>query len=136
LLLDDPRTAQIGLLQLDPTSNPPGYLYAIGKRLSGILNSPGVTPAQRKLIERINTAVNNAAKWLTQVRQDAKRLVAMNDLQLLSANTLPILDDMAAQSLYAYTGQLDPATNAVQEGVAQIHYSLQQLAHFDVTRYQ
>lgn len=136
LQLGNLPAAHLGLLQLDPNQNPPGYVYSIGTRMSGILNSAGVTPSQRQLIERANTAVNNVTKWLIQVRQDAKQLILMNNTQLLQPGTLSLLDDMAAQALYAYTGQLDPTTNQVQEGAVQIHYALQALAHFDVTPYQ
>ncbi len=136
LQLGNLSAAHLGLLQLDPNQNPPGYVYSIGTRMSGIMNSAGVTPSQRQLIERANRAINNVTKWLLQVRQDAKQLVVMNNAQLLQPDTLSLLDDMAAQALYAYTGQLDPATNQVQGGVIQIHDALQALAHFDVTPYQ
>jgi hypothetical protein len=136
LQLGNLPAAHLGLLHLDPNQNPPGYVYSIGTRMSGILNSAGVTPSQRQLIERVNSAINNVTKWLIQVRQDAKQLVVMTNSQLLQPTTLSLLDDMAAQALYAYTGQLDPTTNQVQEGVIQIHDALQALAHFDVTPYQ
>jgi hypothetical protein len=70
------------------------------------------------------------------VRQDAKQLIAMSDTQLLSSDTLTILNDMMAQAFYAYVGQFDPSTGKVQAGAVQIHYDIEHLATFDITQYK
>ncbi len=109
------------------------YLHLISAHLNAIAQAPGVTPERRQLIMRINTAMNLVRHWLEKVRQDAKQLVSMTDAQLLSQNTLSLLDDMMTQAFYAYVGQLDPSTNEVQAGVIQINYDIERLATFDIT---
>jgi len=134
--LVNPRIAPVALLEFDPQNqNPPGYLYHINKHLRGIIQAPGVTPEQRQLAAQISTELNTVTNWLEQVRQDAKKLMAISQVQWLSPASLSILNDMETQASYAYTGQLDPNTNQNQGGVLQIHHDIERLATFDVTAY-
>ena len=134
--LVNPRIAPVALLEFDPQNqNPPGYLYHINKHLRGIIQAPGVTLEQRQLAAQISTELNTVTNWLEQVRQDAKKLMAISQAQWLSPASLSILNDMETQASYAYTGQLDPNTNQNQGGVLQIHHDIERLATFDVTAY-
>jgi hypothetical protein len=79
--------------------------------------------------------MNDVQSLLEHVRMDAKQLLMMSDAQLLSQTSLLMLDDLETQAFYAYTGQIDPATNQLQSGVVQIGYDLERLATLDVTPY-
>jgi hypothetical protein len=47
-----------------------------------------------------------------------------------------LLDDLYVQANRAFTGQFDPNTNQVQEGITQIHADILRLATFDIQPYQ
>lgn len=132
-VLIDPTIARVALLTFDPVNQqPPGYLEHIGNHLREITESPGVTPLQRALAIRVNTAINNMQGWLGTVHTDAVKLVHMNNAQLAQADALSTLNDMLTQANFAFVGQFDPNTRTVKEGVVQIHYSIQGLATFEV----
>jgi hypothetical protein len=132
----DSRLASVALLELDQNQAPTGYLLQIARHLSGISSAPGATSDQRNLAGKITVDLNIVTQLLNGVRKDAKQLVNLPDAQLLTPNSLSVLNDMAAQALYAYAGQLDPATNNVQEGVIQVYYHLANLASFEITQYK
>jgi len=132
----DQRIAKVALLEFSPDQQPPGYLAHISHHVQGVIGAPGATTDQRNLASQIYTNLNNATKWLTQVRKDAKQLVNLPDAQLLSQHSLSILNDMATQALYAYVGQLNISTNNVQEGVIQIYYHLAAMASLEITQYK
>jgi serine/threonine protein kinase len=132
----DQRIAKVALLEFSPDQQPPGYLTHISHHVQGVIGAPGATTDQRNLASQIYTDLNNATKWLTQVRKDAKQLVNLPDEQLLSQNSLSLLNDMAAQALYAYVGQLNLSTNNVREGVIQIYYHLAAMASLEITQYK
>jgi len=115
---------------------PADYLHQMSGHLNALARAPGATLQKRQLAARINTAITIVRNWLEQVRQDAKGLLSMTDAQLVSQDTLAILDDMVAQAFYAYVGRLDPSTNEVQAGAVQINYDTERLATFDITPYQ
>ena len=135
-VLVNPRIYPVPLLEFDPNQNPPAYLTHISKHLNGVVQSPGANSNQRALATRISAALNNVNAWLQQVHRDAVQLFQMPPDQLLSNDGLLLLDDMETNALYAFIGQLDPATNQIRDGVVQISYSIQQLATFDVTLYK
>ncbi len=112
------------------------FLQLIGGHLAGIVQSPGITSDRSKIADQINVAINNVRGWLEQVYTDVKQLITMSDQQLLQPATLIILDNMVNNALSAYIGYLDPSTNQVQEGVVQIHDSIQRLATLDITAYK
>ena len=112
------------------------YLHETSKNLNAIALAPGTTPKVRQLAAQINIVVNKVRKYLENVRQDAKELLSMTNTQLLTQESLSMLDDMVTQAFYAYAGQLDPSTNKVQEGVSQINYDVIRLATFDIEPYK
>ena len=135
-LLLDPHPATLGLIGLNPLdSTSHTYLREIQDHLTAINQTPGLIANSHKLINEMNTAIHNVTSWLQKVHDDAKQLVNMNSQQLLEPSTLSILDDMQSEAFYAYTGELDPTTNAVLPGVMQIHYDIEHLATFDVAVY-
>lgn len=135
-LFTDQRTAQVGLLELDPgKQNPEAYTYHIALHLNGVLQSPGATPAQRREATRINAALSNINTWLGQVRKDATQLAAMSNAQLAQPAALALVNDMLTQATYAYQGTTDPATNQQRDGMSQLYQETQKLAAFTVKPY-
>ena len=130
----DPRIAQAGLLEFDVQhQEPPGLLYHIGTHLRGLVQSPGASSAQQQLATHIDTAINTVQALLEQVHQDAKKLFAMSDAQLVQQPALSLLDDMVTNAQLAFAGQFDAATGTIQNGVTQIHYAIAMLATMNVS---
>lgn len=135
-LFTDQRTAQVGLLELDPgKQNPEAYTYHIALHLNGVLQSPGAAPAQRREATKINSALSNIDTWLGQVRKDATQLAAMSNAQLAQPTALALVNDMVTQATYAYQGTTDPATNQQRDGMSQLYPEVQKLATFTVKPY-
>ncbi|HEV2583528.1 MAG TPA: serine/threonine-protein kinase, partial [Ktedonobacteraceae bacterium] len=133
-LLINQTIARVALLEFDPVhQQPPGYLDHIGTHLRELANAPGVTTGQHNLAIQIGQAINNVQGWLQAVRADAVKLVQMNNSQLSQPAALTLLNDLLTQAKYALVGFLDPNTNTVRDGVAQIHDDIQGLATFNVT---
>jgi len=59
----------------------------------------------------------------------------MSDTQILGAQALTLLDDLATQAQNAYSGQLDPSTGQSKGGALWVYGNLQRLAAFDVRQY-
>ena len=133
LILVDPVIVRVPLLETVPNQNPPGYVFHIGRHLEEITKSPNVTKDQIALAVEINQAMNNVQFLLQQVHKDALQLINLSDAQLLQQSARSILDDMATQANFAFTGQIDPTTGQVKPGVVQVHYNIQRLATFDIT---
>jgi tRNA A-37 threonylcarbamoyl transferase component Bud32 len=144
--LVDTQTAQVPLLgpapkDADPpgyifqNETPPGYVYLIQTHLNGTILAPEATADQHHLAVQINGAIDSARQALTVVYQDAKRLLALPTAQFLQASALAIMDDLATQAQYAYTGQPDPSTGATRGGSLWIYNNFQRLATFEVDRY-
>jgi hypothetical protein len=128
----DPTIARVGLLEIDPTQSPPGYLKHIGTHLREITQSPGVSADQKALAIRITSAIDNVQFWLENVHKDAEVLLQMPRSQLLQPAATKIFDDLFTQTNTAFIGQTDPNTLQVKEGIAQIHYNIQRLATFNI----
>jgi eukaryotic-like serine/threonine-protein kinase len=128
----DHTIAHVGLLEIDPTQAPPGYLKHIGTHLREISQSPGVNTDQQALAIRINDAIDNAQFWFSLVHKDAETLLQIPRAQLLQPAATKIFEDLFIQANYAFIGQTDPNTLQVKEGVAQIHYNIQRLATFAI----
>jgi eukaryotic-like serine/threonine-protein kinase len=145
-LFADARTVQVALLGPAPT-NPdppgyaygdevsPGYVYLISEHMAGAIQSPQTTPDQRRLAVQINARLDEEKGLFEQVQHDAKQVLKMSDTHLLGAQALTLLDDLATQAQYAYSGQLDPSTGQSEGGALWIYGNLQRLAGFDVRQY-
>ncbi len=145
-LLADARTSQIALLGPAPQNPdapgyaynsevPPGYTYLISEHMAGAVQSPQTTSDQRKLAVQINTKLDDMKRLCEQIQQDTKQLLNMNNAQLLQPAAQVLLNDLATQAQYAYTGQIDLSTNQPSGGALWIYTSLQRLAAFDIRPY-
>ncbi len=124
----------VAILEFDvQAQNPPGYLSQIGTHLNALTQAQGVTPEKRTLAAQIDQDINNMQGWLGQVHTDAKRLMNTPLGQYNSPTSRSILDDMEANALYAFIGRPDPSTGQVLGGMIQVHYTIQDLATFDVS---
>ncbi len=132
-VLADATIARVGLLEISPSQQPPGYLKHIGTHLTDLTQAPGITPEQKQLASETDNAINNVQVWLAAVRTDAVQLIHMPADQLVQPGTVPIFNDMFAQANNAFIGRTDPHTGQVKEGVSQIYYNIQRLATFDIT---
>lgn len=131
-----PNLASVGLVDVQGTNQqPPSYLTHILHHLNGLINSPGATPEQRKAAAQIIDAMSNVEQWFEQLRSEAKRFVGMSDAQLAQPAAFSLLDDMVSLANAAYTGQADPATGTMHEGVIWIHTQIQSLANMNIYQY-
>jgi hypothetical protein len=131
-LLVNERLARIGLINVTgPNQEPPDYLDHVSHHLNGLLEAKP-TPAMRQKIAALTTAMGNVNRWLKQVRHDAQQLMMMTDSQMTQQSTLSVINDMIANMDSAYSGQPDPSTNTVHEGVDWIHNQMQFLATLDI----
>lgn len=129
------RLARIGLLDVDgPAQDPPGYLSHVSKHLYGLLEANTATPALRTKVAAIVAALDNVKTWLIEVHHDAYQLMKMSDAQLRQPATLSLLNDMIDNTTNAFSGQPDPVTGQMREGVTWIHDQIQSLATLDVQR--
>ena len=145
-LLADARTSQIALLGPAPQNPdapgyayngevPPGYVYLISEHMAGAILSSQTTPDQRKLAVQINAKLDQLTHLCAQVQHDAKQLLSMSDAQLLQPAAQALLNDMATQAQYAYTGQLNLSTAQPDGGALWIYNNLQHLAAFYIKPY-
>ncbi len=133
-LYADPQTVQVPLLQLQPAQNPPGYLEQIGKLLAAILHSPEATPEQRQIATALSQQLAVVAAELQHVRQDARQLVALSDVQIEQPAAQSLVDDLVEQTSTAYSGTLNPQTGEREGGSLWIADQLERLAAIPVGR--
>jgi serine/threonine protein kinase len=112
--------------------SPPGYVYLISSHLSGTVLEPDATADQRDLADRIHVAIDQTQGWLTQVRQDAKQLLAMSNAQQAQPQAFALLDDMLLNAQYAYSGQADPLSGQTAGGATWICSNIQRMASIEV----
>lgn len=145
-LLADARASQVALLGPAPQNPdapgyaysgevPPGYVYLISEHMAGAIQSPQTTTDQRRLAVQINVALDDEIRLFGQVRLDARQVLNMDRSQLLQPPALVLLNDLATQAQYAYTGQSDPSTSQTGGGALWIYENLQRLAAFEVRPY-
>ena len=145
-LLASASASQVALLGPSPTDPnppgytygdeaPPGYVYLISEHMGGAIESPQTTTDQRTLAVQINEGLDREKSVLEQVHQDAKRLLSMNDKQLLQPAALAILNDFASQAQDAYSGQINPSSGQPEDGALWTYDNLQRLVTFDIQQY-
>jgi hypothetical protein len=135
-LPDTPHIASVGLINTQSgNQTPPGYIAHILHHLNGLINAPGSMLATRQEAAQIIDALSNAQQWLQKLRNDARQFVFMTNAQLMQPAALALLNDMVQQANYAYSGQLDPVSGAMHQGVIWIHAQAQALAALDVFQY-
>ncbi len=141
-ILVDPVIGRVSLLTVDKQHqvaanyniDPPGYVDHVQLHVGQVDKATDVTPETHQRAERIIDAVTNAKQWLMKVHTDDVKLFQSNSDQLKQQSTGELLDDLVTQATYAYIGHLDPTTNAVQPGVIQAHYDIQQLSTITITK--
>jgi eukaryotic-like serine/threonine-protein kinase len=114
---------------------PHNYVDHLLFHIAGVIQSPGVSHGTQALAVQINSAINAVKTRLLQMRQDAEQVLHMTDDQLGQLSALNLLSDLQIRARYAYTGQTDPTTGNVQEGVAWIYDNVERLAMFNVTTF-
>lgn len=130
------RLATVGLLDMNnPNQGPASYLSSIVYHLTGLINAPGSPPALRTSAANILTAMSNVRAWLEQLHDNARQIVGLTNDQLGKSGSLTLLNNMVDEANYAYAGQTNVSTSAVNEGVIWIHDALQALATLDMTNY-
>jgi hypothetical protein len=135
-LPDTPHIASVGLINTQSgNQTPPGYIAHILHHLNGLINAPGSTLATRQQAAQIIDALSNAQQWLQKLRGDARQFVSMTNAQLMQPAALALLNDMVQQANFAYSGQVDPVSGAMHQGVIWIHAQAQALAALDVFQY-
>jgi hypothetical protein len=131
-LYADPNISKVGLLTFDPqTQDPPGYLYHIGKHLHELTALPQTSAAQKELAIQIKNELDVVNLWLLTIRDDVKKLYAMDNAHLTGNDGRTLLDEVATLANDAFAGKVD-AHAQVTNGVAQIHYAIQRMATFDI----
>jgi len=135
-LPDTPHIASVGLINVQSgNQTPPGYIAHILRHLNGLINAPGSTLATRQVAAQIIDALSNVQQWLQKLRSDARQFVLMTNAQLMQPSALALLNDMVQQANSAYSGQIDPVSGAMHQGVIWIHAQAQSLATMDVYQY-
>jgi hypothetical protein len=131
----DPQISSLPILSLGPdpaNQKPSSYIYHLEIHLQGLIDSPDATDAQRTLASKIDNELEKTNGILQQVRQDAKKLVAMSDAQMATAAAASLLSDLVKNTDSAFVGQLDPATNRRQGGATWVHDVIPQFAILNV----
>ena len=135
-LPDTPHIASVGLINVQSgDQTPPGYIAHILRHLNGLINAPGSTLATRQVAAQIIAALSNVQQWLQKLRSDARQFVSMTNAQLTQPAALVLLNDMVQQANNAYSGQIDPVSGTMHQGVIWIHAQAQSLATLDVYQY-
>ena len=135
-ILSDPQIAKIALLTFDPShQDAQGYVDVITQYLRAMGSAPGITSKQRDTITQIINALAMVKVNLEQVHQDAKKLVVMNNTQLLDPATNPLLDNLVAYANNAYVGQSDINTGMRRGGIIWIYDAIGSLPSMNVESY-
>ncbi len=135
-ILTDPHITEVALLTFDPSrQDAQGYVDVMTQYLGTMANAPGVTGDQRNSITKIISELATVKTELEQVRQGAKKLVGMNNAQLLEPTTTSLLDNLVTHANNAYVGQSDSNTGTQIGGVSTISDQIGLLATVDVMRY-
>jgi hypothetical protein len=84
----------------------------------------------------IRQQLNTIKARLGQMQVDARRLVGMDNTQLLQTNGLTLRSEMDAIATRITSGGNNPTTGEQEPGVARISDQIQQLATFDIKVYR
>lgn len=132
----DTQLAGLGLLNIRGLNqNPPSYIDQIVYHLNGLIDAPGSPATVRTTAAALLPDMSNVTTWLQNLRSDDKQLLAMTNAQLGQPAASSLLDDMVLQASNAYTGNTDPSTGKLRQGVAAIHQQLQSIATITVNPY-
>ncbi|GAC1631941.1 MAG: hypothetical protein NVS4B11_32490 [Ktedonobacteraceae bacterium] len=128
-MLVDATSIRIGVLLGDTKT--PSYLGHMEKHLRGILSSPGVTGAQKRLAAHSLTSMQQIAAELETVHNDARTLVRMSDAQL--AHATGMLQELATNASNAYAGGYPTALSQTRvDGSKDLYTTFQQFGILDI----
>jgi hypothetical protein len=126
--LADPQASHFGLLSLSPAQEPPGLLPHVAWHVQGVISSPGHTPEQDSIVQAILPALDKAGHHLQTVRDDAKKLVGMDNTQLTTQDALALMNDLVTHAMTAYVGDPNAATGTTVGGITWIEGQIRRLA--------
>ncbi|MBO0793155.1 MAG: hypothetical protein J2P36_19710, partial [Ktedonobacteraceae bacterium] len=127
------RLARVGLICVNgPNQDPACYVAHVVNHLSGLLQTTQPTQEMREHVADLVSALNNVTFWMTQLRQDARQILKMNDQKLKQPATLSLINDMINNANHAYSGQNDPSIGEMRQGVVWAHEHMQALATMDI----
>jgi eukaryotic-like serine/threonine-protein kinase len=127
--------AAIPLLDCPWTPNITGYLAHIHNHLNAMIQAPGILSDQVTLASQIGTELNTLNEWLTELQNDARQLIAMDNTQLMQTKGQNLRNEIDTLATNVLSGGTDAGTGALVKGVASIADQIQQLANLDVMRY-
>lgn len=132
----DTHLAGLGLLNVrGANQKPPSYMDQIIYHLNGLIHAPGSPAHVRNVAAALLPSMSGVAAWLQNLRSDDKKLLALNNTQLGQQAAFSLLDDMVLQASNAYSGNSDPSTNQMRQGVVWIHQQLQSIATINISTY-
>jgi len=131
--LVDPPTGNIGLLPIEPGQNFFSLVTDVDFHLQGVAASPGVSTDQQQGSAKILAVMDRIHGWLMKACDDDRSLLRMSDQQLQQSGALSLLNDLQMNAVSAYSGQIDQATGARQEGAQWVFQETQRLAEMEVT---
>ena len=127
----DAQAGRIGLLEIDQNETPPAYLQHITIHMTGLVNAPGATTAEKQMGVKIGNALKPITTWYQNARSDAIQLAQMTDQQLISPQALTLLNDLVVEATDAFAGQI--TSTQTTPGIAWIYAQLQTLAALPLT---
>lgn len=130
--LVDPPTGNIGLLPIEPGQDFFSLVTDVDYHLQGVAASPGVSTDQQQESAKILAVMDRINAWLMKARDDDRRLLGMSDQQLQQPRTLSLLNDLQMNAVSAFSGQIDQATGARQEGAQWVFQEAQRLTEMEV----
>ena len=122
------QTVQVPLLQLEPAQTPPGSLVQISQQLMAIIHAPDATSEQRQIATAVSEQLTVVEAALQRIRQDARQLVTLSDVQLAQPAAQSLLYDLVEQTTAAYSGIVNPQTGEREGGSLWIVDQLERLA--------
>jgi hypothetical protein len=126
--LVDEVAGKLGLLSYTQDQKTPGYLQHVDIHLQGLAGSPGHTEEQKKGTIQEEGTIARMIKDLTTVRDDARTLVKLSNVELRQTDTLTLLNEMKILTTEANSGWFDATTHANQGGAVGLSRRIQQLA--------
>lgn len=137
----DALSAKVGLInvsQAQQSPNPhdlPGYVDHTIFHVGQIGKATDLSSQQRQLAANAISELKYGSTMLQGVRHDAVKLYRMqgDPAQIQQDSTRALLDDMTTNAIYAYVGQVNPATNQAKPAIQQAHYDLQRLSGLSIS---
>jgi eukaryotic-like serine/threonine-protein kinase len=135
---DDNRLASIAAIPLvncPSTPNITGFAEHIHNHLSALIHAPDVQNDQATRATQIATELNTINDWLTKLQNDVRKLVAMDNNELLQSQGQSLRDEVKGLANNIVGGGTNENTNQPQKGVKSISEDMQKLANMDVIPY-